>query len=143
MEETGLQRNGTRSSLTTNPDSISAVVTIVFVYGDPVVNASILLLLYSDTPHDCLQYTITPGIDPWHHDSLAARVSQDCLRTVATLLWPSRSPNPSPIEHIWDHLGRQVGRPMSFNELEARLQQIWNEMSQDIIQNLYPIVHSR
>ncbi|GFV38284.1 HTH_Tnp_Tc3_2 domain-containing protein [Trichonephila clavipes] len=31
-EETGLQRNGTRSSLVTNPDSISAVMTIVFVF---------------------------------------------------------------------------------------------------------------
>ncbi|GFY05399.1 uncharacterized protein TNCV_960951 [Trichonephila clavipes] len=49
-EETGLQRNGTRSSLATNPDSISAVVTIVFVCGDPVVSASIPPLLYSDTP---------------------------------------------------------------------------------------------
>ncbi|GFU21699.1 transposable element Tcb1 transposase, partial [Trichonephila clavipes] len=38
-EETGLQRNGTRASLATNPDSISAVMTIVFVCGDPVVNA--------------------------------------------------------------------------------------------------------
>ncbi|GFT96642.1 transposable element Tcb1 transposase [Trichonephila clavipes] len=44
-EETGLQRNGTRS-----PDSISTVITILFVCGDPVVNASILPLLNSDTP---------------------------------------------------------------------------------------------
>ncbi|GFV61223.1 transposable element Tcb2 transposase [Trichonephila clavipes] len=42
-----VQRNGTRSSLATNP--ISAVMTIVFVCRDPVVNASILPLLYSDT----------------------------------------------------------------------------------------------
>ncbi|GFW91472.1 HTH_Tnp_Tc3_2 domain-containing protein [Trichonephila clavipes] len=48
--ETGLQRNGTRLSLTMNPDSISAVMTIVLVCGDPVLNASILPLLYSDTP---------------------------------------------------------------------------------------------
>ncbi|GFW18390.1 transposable element Tcb1 transposase [Trichonephila clavipes] len=34
-----------------------------------------------------------------------ARVSQDCLRTVSTLSWPARSPDLSPIEHIWDHLG--------------------------------------
>ncbi|GFW22230.1 uncharacterized protein TNCV_1429841 [Trichonephila clavipes] len=47
-EETGLQWNGTRSSLAMNPDSISAVMTIEFVCGSPVVNASILLLLYSD-----------------------------------------------------------------------------------------------
>ncbi|GFU36780.1 uncharacterized protein TNCV_365451 [Trichonephila clavipes] len=49
-EEIGLQWNGTRSSLATNLDSISAVMTIVFVCGDPVVNASILPLLYRDTP---------------------------------------------------------------------------------------------
>ncbi|GFT52223.1 transposable element Tcb2 transposase [Trichonephila clavipes] len=35
-----------------------------------------------------------------------ARVSQDCLRIVTTLPWPFRSPDLSPIEHIWDHLGR-------------------------------------
>ncbi|GFU52121.1 HTH_Tnp_Tc3_2 domain-containing protein [Trichonephila clavipes] len=34
-EEAKLQRNGARSSLATNPDSISAVGTIVFVCGDP------------------------------------------------------------------------------------------------------------
>ncbi|GFX36189.1 gastric intrinsic factor [Trichonephila clavipes] len=49
-EKTGLQRNGTRSSLATNPVSISVVMTILFVRGEPVVNASILHLLYSDTP---------------------------------------------------------------------------------------------
>ncbi|GFW19680.1 transposable element Tcb2 transposase [Trichonephila clavipes] len=49
-EETGLQRNGTRSSLAMNPDSISGIMTIVFLCGDSVVNASIMHLLYSDTP---------------------------------------------------------------------------------------------
>ncbi|GFV32363.1 hypothetical protein TNCV_1676491 [Trichonephila clavipes] len=38
-EETGLQRNGTRSSSVTKPDSISEVMTIVFMCGDSVVNA--------------------------------------------------------------------------------------------------------
>ncbi|PRD27180.1 UNVERIFIED_CONTAM: hypothetical protein NCL1_36109 [Trichonephila clavipes] len=38
-EETGLQRNGTRASLATKPDSISAVITIVFMCGNPVVNS--------------------------------------------------------------------------------------------------------
>ncbi|GFU97873.1 neuroendocrine convertase 1 [Trichonephila clavipes] len=65
-----------------------------------------------------------------------ARVSQDCLCTVTTLPYPARSPDFSPIEHIWDHLGRRVGHATSLNEPEARLQQIWNEMSQDNIQNL-------
>ncbi|GFX00434.1 uncharacterized protein TNCV_2090841 [Trichonephila clavipes] len=48
-------------------------------------------------------------------------MSQNCLRTVTTFLWPARSPDLSPIEHIWDHLGRRVEHPTSLNELEARL----------------------
>ncbi|GFV94821.1 transposable element Tcb1 transposase [Trichonephila clavipes] len=56
-----------------------------------------------------------------------ARVSQVCLRTVTTLPRPAPSP---------DH-------PMSLNELEARLQQLWNDMSQDIIQNLYASMPDR
>ncbi|GFX99802.1 transposable element Tcb1 transposase [Trichonephila clavipes] len=72
-----------------------------------------------------------------------ARVSQDCLRTVTTLPLPSRSPDLSPIEHIWDHLGRLIGHPTNLNKLEARLEQIWNEMSEDIIQNLYASMPNR
>ncbi|GFT01798.1 transposable element Tcb2 transposase [Trichonephila clavipes] len=49
-----------------------------------------------------------------------ARVSQDCLHTVTTLPWPARSSHLSPIEHIWDHLGRRVGLPTSLNNLEAK-----------------------
>ncbi|GFT89055.1 uncharacterized protein TNCV_3084791 [Trichonephila clavipes] len=117
-----------------------------------------------------LQYTVTPSIDPWHHDSPevchphvlplmerlpgsifqqdnvrhhTARVSQDCLHTVTTLPGPSQSPDLFPIEHIWNHLGQRVGHPTSLSELEARLQQIWNEMSQDIIQSLYASMPDR
>ncbi|GFX72919.1 transposable element Tcb1 transposase [Trichonephila clavipes] len=75
--------------------------------------------------------------------SSTARVSQDCLRTVTILPWPARSPNLSPIEHIRDHLRRRAGPPTSYNELEARLQQIGNEMSQNIIQNLYASIPDR
>ncbi|GFW88731.1 putative transposable element [Trichonephila clavipes] len=48
-----------------------------------------------------------------------ARVSQDCLLTVTTLPWPARSPDLSPIENIWDHLGWRVWHPISLNELET------------------------
>ncbi|GFV43349.1 transposable element Tcb1 transposase [Trichonephila clavipes] len=64
--------------------------------------------------------------------SHTARVSQECICTVTTLPCPARFSDLSPIDHIQDRLGRQFGHPTSFNELEARLQQIWNEMSQDI-----------
>ncbi|GFW70066.1 transposable element Tcb2 transposase [Trichonephila clavipes] len=52
----------------------------------------------------------------FQHDnarSRTARVSQDCLRTVITLSWPTQSPDLSPIENIWDHLGWRVGHPRS------------------------------
>ncbi|GFX91215.1 transposable element Tcb1 transposase [Trichonephila clavipes] len=76
----------------------------------------------------------------FQHDNArphTTRVSQDCLCTVTTLPWLALSLDLSPIKHIWDHLERRVGHPTSLSELKARLQQIWNEMSQDIIQNLY------
>ncbi|GFV53548.1 HTH_Tnp_Tc3_2 domain-containing protein [Trichonephila clavipes] len=69
--------------------------------------------------------------------SYTARVSQDSLHTVTTLPWPDRSSDLSPIEHIWDRLGQRVGHPTSLNELEARLLQIWKEISQDMTQNTY------
>ncbi|GFV83098.1 uncharacterized protein TNCV_2802241 [Trichonephila clavipes] len=51
-------------------------MTIVFVYGDPVGNAC---FCFAATHHShsrcdgmewhCLQYTVTPSIDPWHHET--------------------------------------------------------------------------
>ncbi|GFU60675.1 transposable element Tcb2 transposase [Trichonephila clavipes] len=154
-EETGLQRNGIRSSLATNPYSISTVMTILFVCEDSVVNASILSLFYRNTPqrahmmvwgaiayntrsplalvrgtmiaqryvHDILQPHVLPLMQRlpgaiFQEDSARphmANVSQDCLRTVTTLPWPSRSPDLSPIAHIWDHLGWRVGHPLIWN----------------------------
>ena len=31
-----------------------------------------------------------------------------CVNSVNVLDWPARSPDISPIEHLWDHLGRRV-----------------------------------
>ncbi|GFX89650.1 transposable element Tc3 transposase [Trichonephila clavipes] len=64
-------------------------------------------------------------------------MSRDCIRHIITLPWSARSPDLSPIEYIWDYLGWQVGQSTSLVELEARLQQMGNEISQDIIRNLY------
>ncbi|GFW42598.1 transposable element Tcb1 transposase [Trichonephila clavipes] len=92
-------------------------------------------------PHALPLMQLLPGAifqkdNAWPH---TARVS----RTVSTLPCPARSPDLFPYEHIWDHLGRRVGHLTSLNELVARLQQIWNEMSQDIIQNLYDLMPDR
>ncbi|GFV03803.1 transposable element Tcb2 transposase [Trichonephila clavipes] len=72
-----------------------------------------------------------------------AKVSQDCLHTVTILSVPDRSPYLTPIEHIWDDLGRRVGHLTNLCELEARLQQIWNELSQDLIHNVYVLLPDR
>ncbi|GFV17730.1 transposable element Tcb2 transposase [Trichonephila clavipes] len=37
---------------------------------------------------------------------LTARMSQDCLRHITTVPLPSRSPELSPTQRIWDHFGR-------------------------------------
>ncbi|GFX45577.1 transposable element Tcb2 transposase [Trichonephila clavipes] len=69
-----------------------------------------------------LQRHTAPTAVGWSHFSQdnaqphTERVSQDCLLTVITLPWPARLPDFSPIEHIWDHLGRLVGHPTSWNE---------------------------
>ncbi|GFW22650.1 transposable element Tcb1 transposase [Trichonephila clavipes] len=72
-----------------------------------------------------------------------ARVSQDYLPIISTFSWPAQSPDLSPIENIWDHLEWRVGHPTSLNELQARLQKIRNEISQDIMQNLYASMPDR
>ncbi|GFW29452.1 transposable element Tcb2 transposase [Trichonephila clavipes] len=37
-----------------------------------------------------------------------ASVAQDFLRHFQTLPWPTRSPNLTPVEHVWDQLKRQM-----------------------------------
>ncbi|GFV25724.1 transposable element Tcb2 transposase [Trichonephila clavipes] len=54
--------------------------------------------------------------NPWPH---MARVSQDFFRTVTTLPWPTRSPDLSPIQHIWDHSGWRVGHPTYDRHLKS------------------------
>uniref|UniRef100_A0A3B3SSD8 Tc1-like transposase DDE domain-containing protein n=1 Tax=Paramormyrops kingsleyae TaxID=1676925 RepID=A0A3B3SSD8_9TELE len=47
-----------------------------------------------------------------------ARVSMDYLRHVEVLLWPARSPDLSPIDHVWDQLERQL----RLQDLKGQLQ---------------------
>ena len=71
-----------------------------------------------------------------------ARVAMEFLNrnNVVTLPWPSRSPDLNPIEHIWDHLDRQLRlrqpQPQTLQELVQALQETWAAIPQQVIQTL-------
>ena len=60
---------------------------------------------------------------------------------VKLLPWPAYSPDMSPIEHVWDFVGRRLvrdPRPIaSADELWVPIQTIWNAFPQADIQNLF------
>ncbi|GFX45522.1 hypothetical protein TNCV_2740591 [Trichonephila clavipes] len=72
---------------------------------------------------------------------------QGCHKTISELLLPFLDlPDPQVVSnraYLRSYLGRRAGYPTSSNEPEARLQLIWNEMSQDIIQNFYASIPDR
>ncbi|GFT60909.1 transposable element Tcb1 transposase [Trichonephila clavipes] len=54
-----------------------------------------------------------------------ARVALDFLRHFQTLPWPARSPDLSPVEHVWDQLKRQMPSCHSVHDLELAVQDLW------------------
>ncbi|GFS86348.1 hypothetical protein TNCV_1681061 [Trichonephila clavipes] len=81
----------------------------------------------------------------FQHDNVrphTAKMSLDYPRTVTTLgMSDPQICLQSSISGII--LGWRVGHPMSLNELEARLQQIGNEMYQGILQNFCQVIYSQ
>ncbi|GFV57081.1 transposable element Tcb2 transposase [Trichonephila clavipes] len=65
-----------------------------------------------------------------------ARVAQDFLRHFQTLPWPARSPDLSPVEHVWDQLKRQMPSCHSVHDLELAVQDLWAHLPQDNIKCL-------
>ncbi|GFS56782.1 DDE_3 domain-containing protein [Trichonephila clavipes] len=53
------------------------------------------------------------------------RVAQYFLRHFQTLPWPARSPDLSPVEHVWDQLKRQMPLCHSVHDLELAVQDLW------------------
>jgi len=55
------------------------------------------------------------------------------------MVWPARSPDLNPIEHVWDALGRRlkkrVVKPNFLNELAAAVAEEWPLIEQQIIDN--------
>ncbi|GFV55474.1 transposable element Tc1 transposase [Trichonephila clavipes] len=65
-----------------------------------------------------------------------ARLAEDFLRHFQTLLWPARSPDLSPVEHVWDQLKRQMPSCPSLHDLELAVQDLWAHLPQDNIRCL-------
>ncbi|GFX91604.1 hypothetical protein TNCV_3681901 [Trichonephila clavipes] len=58
---------------------------------------------------------------------MLVRKQQKLLKTsyvIFTLPWPARSPNLSPVEHVWDQLKRQVPSCHSVHDLELAVQDL-------------------
>ncbi|GFW24588.1 transposable element Tc1 transposase [Trichonephila clavipes] len=54
-----------------------------------------------------------------------------------TLPWPTRSPYSSPIEHVWDMMGRRLHLQGNVDYLARQLEKIWQEIPQETIRVLY------
>lgn len=72
--------------------------------------------------------------DPKHTSRLARQWLQD--HNVELLDWPAQSPDLNPIEHLWDHLKRQLNgyeyQPKGMHELWERVETEWNNIPQDV-----------
>ncbi|GFW00454.1 transposable element Tcb2 transposase [Trichonephila clavipes] len=68
-----------------------------------------------------------------------ARVSQDFLRHFQILPFPARSPDLSPVEHVWDQLKRQMPSCHSVHDLVLAVQDLWAHLPQD---NLRCLINS-
>ncbi|GFY33556.1 transposable element Tc1 transposase [Trichonephila clavipes] len=63
------------------------------------------------------------------------RYVDDILRP-HTLPWPARSPDLSPVEHVWDQLKRLMSSCHSVHDLELAVQDLWAHLPQDNIRCL-------
>ncbi|GFV81720.1 uncharacterized protein TNCV_1703751 [Trichonephila clavipes] len=109
-----------------NPDSVSVLITTAHVSGGAPASGPIRHLLSS-------------GIQQFHKDNArphTARLSQQCLQGYDVLPWPTRSPDLSPIENVWDALGRQLQPSRDTGELTAQMQRLWQDLPQGVISDL-------
>ncbi|GFV91073.1 transposable element Tc1 transposase [Trichonephila clavipes] len=68
-----------------------------------------------------------------------ARISQHALRGVQMLPWPAYSPDLSPIEHVWDVIGRRLQTlplPRTNDQLWQMVEREWRTIPQNTIRTL-------
>ncbi len=76
----------------------------------------------------------------------SARATMNFLEDAAVVVlpWPARSPDLSPIEHVWDFIGRRLHAdyeypPATVDQLFERLVEQWENITADTLVNL---IHS-
>lgn len=75
-----------------------------------------------------------------------ARISQNALQGTQVLPWPPVSPDLSPIEHVWDVIGRRLRAlppPRSEDELWSMVNTEWTSVPQETIRTLFESVPRR
>ena len=91
---------------------------------------------------DCLYKHKEKNIFNAAHKVMTARVSMDSLQTenVEVIPWPAFSPDPRPIEHMWNQMGRRMARrvpmPQTRIQLIQALREEWHRIPQDRIRRL-------
>ena len=58
--------------------------------------------------HSCSNTTTEPYFNMIMHVPTLLVLSRSFCSNVIVLPWPVRSPDLSPFEHLWDHMGRQI-----------------------------------
>lgn len=80
--------------------------------------------------------------DPKHTSNYVKDFFKD---RYTVLEWPSQSPDLNPIEHLWDHVKREVRKcaPSNIRELKETVSQIWSEITPEMCRKLIGTMPSR
>ena len=82
--------------------------------------------------------------DPKHKSDIVEEFFEK-KDTDDVLDWPSQSPDLNPVEYLWDHLKSEVRKfnLTSKKNLEAKVMEIWKNISPDVCKRLDDTMNSR
>ncbi|GFX47733.1 transposable element Tc1 transposase [Trichonephila clavipes] len=118
-----------------NPTSIRGLTIIEDVSGDGQDSVSNMLSVLHAP--QALNKELWSGHDNANH------IPHVLLRPVFQLIKHFLGqPDPSPIEHVWDIMGRRLHLPGNVDDLARQLEQIWQEIPQETIRVFIPLCHA-